>query len=89
MQVLACDQYVWATNYRLFSLRPWRIACRPLLLGLLMLAVFAILQKIELAFLPTAIAATFVYFVFASLVGAYALGKPSAIWAKLSRKQKS
>ncbi|OKH20808.1 polysaccharide biosynthesis protein [Hydrococcus rivularis NIES-593] len=86
MQVLACGQYVWATNHRLFSLRPWQISRRPLLLGLLMLAVFAILQKIKLDFLPEAIAAICAYCVFASLLGIHALGKPSAIWAKLSRK---
>jgi O-antigen/teichoic acid export membrane protein len=85
--ISGCSQYMYAVYNRLFSLPLWRIVRRPLLISLAMLTVFIILQKVTQDFLLTLIAASFAYILLFSVIGIYAFGGPSAVWAKVLRKE--
>jgi O-antigen/teichoic acid export membrane protein len=82
------SQFMYSVYIRLFSLRLWRIVRRPVLISTLMLAVFLLLQKISQDLLLTLIAASFAYGLLVTILGVYALGGPSIIWAKLLRKER-
>jgi O-antigen/teichoic acid export membrane protein len=86
MQIIGCSQYVYAVYARLFSLQLWRITRRPLLISIVMLAIFVILQKVSQDLILTVIAASFAYCMIVSVLGVFALGGPSRVWAKLLRK---
>jgi O-antigen/teichoic acid export membrane protein len=85
--ILGLGQFMYSVYNRLFSLQLWRIIRRPLLISILMLAIFLSLQTITHDLLPTAIAASLAYGLIVSVFGVYALGGPSVVWAKLQRKE--
>lgn len=90
MQSITFSLYVYAVYNRLFSLEIWRIARRPILISTLMLAIFLILKKVSQDIVITMVAASLAYSLIVSLIGVYALGGPSVVWAKLLLiKQKS
>jgi O-antigen/teichoic acid export membrane protein len=81
------SQYMYSVYVRLFSLQLWRITRRPLLISIVMIAVFVTIRKITQDFIPTLIAASFAYCLIVSVLGVCALGGPSRVWAKLLRKE--
>jgi O-antigen/teichoic acid export membrane protein len=87
IQIISCSQYVYAVYARLFSLQLWRITRRPLLISIVMLAIFVILQKVSQDIILTVIAASLAYCMIVSVLGVCALGGPSTVWAKVLRKE--
>jgi O-antigen/teichoic acid export membrane protein len=88
-QLIVCSQYLYAVYVRLFSLQIWQIVRRPLLVSMGMIVVFLALQQIALGILLTLIVATVAYGLLVGGLGVYAFGGPSAVWAKLLRKEQS
>jgi O-antigen/teichoic acid export membrane protein len=85
---LGFSQYMYSVYIRLFSLRLWRISCRPLVISTLMLAVFLILKTITQDLMLTISGATFTYGLVVSSFGVYALGGPRIVLGKLLRKER-
>lgn len=88
-QLISCSQYLYAVYVSLFSLQIWQIVRGPLLVSMGMIVVFLALQQIALGILPTLIVATVAYGLLVGGLAVYAFGGPSAVWAKLLRKEQS
>lgn len=86
MSLIGFSQYIYFTYNLLFSLDLWRIMRRPLIISILMLAVFIVLEKINLDFLLTLIIATCSYIVFILCLSIHALGGIHIVWEKLVKK---
>jgi O-antigen/teichoic acid export membrane protein len=86
--IIGLSQYMYSVYVRLFSLRLWCILRRPLLISILMLAIFLILENITQDLITTMVAATFAYGLLVSVFGVHALGGPGVVWAKLLRKER-
>lgn len=84
--IIGLCQYMYSVYNRLFSLNLWRIILRPLLISILMLAIFLLLKQISHHLILTMIAASFAYVLIVSVIGLYAFGGPSVVWARLLRK---
>jgi O-antigen/teichoic acid export membrane protein len=87
LQVFACGIYVYFVYKRLFSLRLWRTIRRPIVISILMAAIFWVLQKVTQDTLVTMLVASAAYTLIVSVFGVYALGGPGVVWAKLLRKK--
>ncbi len=86
--ILGLSQFMYSVYVRLFSLDLWRITHRPLLISVLMLAIFLILKQASHDLLLTLIVASLTYGLIVSILGVYALGGPSVVWSKLLRIQR-
>lgn len=86
MSFIGFSQYTYFTYALLFSLNLWLIIRRPLIISILMLAVFVVLEKINLDFLLTLIISTCSYIVFISCISIHALGGIHIVWGKLVKK---
>lgn len=87
LQFFACTIYIYFVYKRLFLIRLWRTSRRPILISILMAAIFLILQKVTQDIVLTMIIATAAYTFIVSIFGVYAFGGPSVVWSKLLRKK--
>jgi O-antigen/teichoic acid export membrane protein len=87
LQVFACTIYIYFVYKRLFLIRLWRTSRRPIMISILMAAIFFILQKVTQDTVLTMIIATAAYTFIVSIFGVYAFGGPSVVWSKLLRKK--
>lgn len=87
LQVIACIIYVYYVYKRLFSLRVWRTIRRPVLISILMAAVFLILQRFSQDTVIVMLIASAAYTLIVSIFGVYALGGLGAVSAKILRNK--
>lgn len=88
IQIIACILYISVVYKRLFSLQLWRTIRRPILISILMLAIFLVLQNVSPNIVVTLLSASFAYAVMVSILGACILEKPNFLWAKFSRNNR-
>lgn len=86
MSLTASAVLIYSVYSRLFSFRLWKIMRSPFIISILMLPIFAFLQKMHLNFLIILIATTLVYIVLATLLMIRALGGWSSVYAKFLKK---
>lgn len=85
VELSAAGQFAYAVKVRLFALRLWRVIRVPLLIGAIMVALFAGLQSLQLALLVTLLIAGAVYTVMAGLASVYLLELKDSIRRRLLR----
>jgi O-antigen/teichoic acid export membrane protein len=87
VSLIAFSQYIYAVYRRLFSLNLWQVTRRPLLISVLMMLVFALLQKTTFNFVTVIITATFAYTLIVTILGIYIFGGPHLVWVKIRGKE--
>ena len=87
ISVSGFGQYIFITHRRLFPLRFLRIVRYPLLISIMMAAVFTVLQQMHLDFLLMLIMSTLLYCVLIAVFSAYTLGGVDVLRAKLSKRR--
>ena len=85
MQILTSGIYVFSVYKNLFPLRLRSILFRPSLIGLLMLLVFALLQKTSSNIILIIAISSLSYLVCTSMVYVTAFGGPFAVWKRLAK----
>ena len=88
LQLFSCCIYVHFTYKHLFSLRLWQTMQRPLLISILMIAIFLVLKEIHLDIILTMLTATLAYGLIVGVVGVYAFVGPSVVYTKLLRNKR-
>ncbi|BAY76445.1 polysaccharide biosynthesis protein [Nostoc linckia NIES-25] len=86
MSFIGFSQYLYFTYTLVFPLNLWRIIRSPLIISVLMAAVFILLGRIHLNFLLTIAIATCCYILFVSFLSVHALGKIHVAWEKLVKR---
>ncbi len=86
MSFIAFSQYIYFTHTLIFPLNFWRILRSPLIISILMVAVFIVLEKTNLNFLLNIAIATCCYVLFVNLLSIHALGGIHAVWEKLVKR---
>ncbi|MFN6519446.1 MAG: oligosaccharide flippase family protein [Nostoc sp. CreGUA01] len=86
MSFIAFSQYIYFTHTLIFPLNFWRILRSPVIISILMVAVFIVLEKTNLNFLLTIAIATCCYVLFVNFLSIHALGGIHAVWEKLVKR---
>ncbi|MFN6561628.1 MAG: oligosaccharide flippase family protein [Nostoc sp. ChiSLP01] len=86
MSFIGFSQYLYFTYTLVFPLNLWRIIRSPLIISVLMAALFIVLRTIHLNFLLTIAIATCCYILFVSFLSIHALGKIHVAWEKLVKR---
>ena len=87
ISVMGFCQYIFIAQRRLFTFRFWKILQYPLLISALMAVLFALLQKINLAFPLTLTISTTFYCVLIGVFGIYTLGGTNVLRDKLLKRK--
>ena len=88
LQTFSCGIYVYFVYKYLFRLNLWDTIRRPLLISLLMGAIFLVLQKIHLNVILTMLTSTLAYILIVGVVGVYTFGGPNVVYTKLLRNKR-